>query len=272
MGSEIQEIKNTIVQRLPNRVQVAKVEFEGPEVVIYTKNPEIITENGDLIRDLAKDIRKRIIIRSDKSVLTEPEKTIDRIHDIVPEEAKITNISFDEVTCEVIIEARKPGLVIGKYGSTSREIIKKTGWSPKILRTPPITSEVIQRVRRTLRKNSKERKKILQTLGNRIHRPLTSENEWTRLTALGGFREVGRSSLFLQTTNSKIMLDCGVNVAGSDDKSSYPYLNVPEFVLDDLDAVIISHAHLGHSGFLPYLYHYGYEGPCILYNTHKGFL
>ena len=76
MGSEIQEIKNTIVQRLPNRVQVAKVEFEGPEVVIYTKNPEIITENGDLIRDLAKDIRKRIIIRSDKSVLTEPEKTI----------------------------------------------------------------------------------------------------------------------------------------------------------------------------------------------------
>ena len=167
MGSEIQEIKNTIVQRLPNRVQVAKVEFEGPEVVIYTKNPEIITENGDLIRDLAKDIRKRIIIRSDKSVLTEPEKTIDRIHDIVPAEAKITNISFDEVTCEVIIEARKPGLVIGKYGSTSREIIKKTGWSPKILRTPPITSEVIQRVRRTLRKNSKERKKILQTLGNR---------------------------------------------------------------------------------------------------------
>ena len=76
MGSEIQEIKNTIVQRLPNRVQVAKVEFEGPEVVIYTKNPEIITENGDLIRDLAKDIRKRIIIRSDKSVLLEPEKTI----------------------------------------------------------------------------------------------------------------------------------------------------------------------------------------------------
>ena len=163
MVSEIQEIKNTIVQRLPNRVQVAKVEFEGPEVVIYTKNPEIITENGDLIRDLAKDIRKRIIIRSDKSVLLEPEKTINRIHDIVPDEANITNISFDEVTCEVIIEARKPGLVIGKYGSTSSEIVKRTGWSPKILRTPPISSEVIQRIRRTLRKNSKERKKILQT-------------------------------------------------------------------------------------------------------------
>jgi uncharacterized protein len=261
MGSEIQEIKNTIIKRLPTRVQVAKVEFEGPEVVIYTKNPEIITENGDLIRDLAKDIRKRIIIRSDRSVLMDPEKSIHRIHEIVPEEAKITNISFDEVTCEVIIEARKPGLVIGKYGVTSREIVKQIGWAPKILRTPPISSEIIQRIRRTLRKNSKERKKILQDLGNRIHREVTIDNEWTRLTSLGGFREVGRSSLFLQTPNSKILLDCGVNVAGVDDKSSYPYLNVPEFVLDNLDAVIISHAHLDHSGFLPYLYHYGYEGP-----------
>ncbi|MCK9151494.1 beta-CASP ribonuclease aCPSF1 [Methanobacterium alcaliphilum] len=262
MVSEIlEEIKKTIVQRLPPRVQVAKVEFEGPEVVIYTKNPEIITENGDLIRDLAKDIRKRIIIRSDRSVLTEPEKAINKIHDIVPEEANITNISFDEVTCEVIIEARKPGLVIGKYGATSREIVKKIGWAPKILRTPPISSEIIQRIRRTLRKNSKERKKILQELGNRIHQGIKYENDWTRLTSMGGFREVGRSCSLLQTPNSKVLLDCGVNVAGGDEKGSYPFLNVPEFVLDDLDAVIISHAHLDHSGFLPYLYHYGYEGP-----------
>jgi hypothetical protein len=262
MGSEIlEEIKNTIIHRLPQRVQVAKVEFEGPEVVIYTKNPEIITENGELIRDLAKDIRKRIIIRSDRSVLMDPEKSIKKIHEIVPEDAKITNISFDEVTCEVIIEARKPGLVIGKYGATSREIVRRIGWAPKILRTPPISSEIIQRIRRTLRKNSKERKQILQQLGNRIHQEIKAENDWARITSLGGFREVGRSCLFLQTPNSKVLLDCGVNVAGADEKSAYPYLNVPEFVLDDLDAVIISHAHLDHSGFLPYLYHYGYEGP-----------
>ncbi|MDI6644662.1 MAG: beta-CASP ribonuclease aCPSF1 [Methanobacteriaceae archaeon] len=262
MGSEIlEEIKKTIIHRLPQRVQVAKVEFEGPEVVIYTKNPEIITENGELIRDLAKDIRKRIIIRSDRSVLMDPEKSINKIHEIVPEDAKITNISFDEVTCEVIIEARKPGLVIGKYGATSREIVKRIGWAPKILRTPPISSEIIQRIRRTLRKNSKERKQILQRLGNQIHQGVKAENDWARITSLGGFREVGRSCLFLQTPNSKVLLDCGVNVAGTDEKSAYPYLNVPEFALDDLDAVIISHAHLDHSGFLPYLYHYGYEGP-----------
>lgn len=261
MCAMIEEIKEKIIENLPERVKLAKVEFEGPEIVIYTKNPEIIKDNGSLIRDLAKDIRKRIIIRSDKSVLMEPQETINKIHEIVPTEAEITDISFDDVTCEVIIESKKPGLVIGKYGATSREIVKQTGWAPKILRTPPIASETVQRIRLTLKKNSKERKEFLQKLGKRIHREAIFDNDWTRLTSLGGFREVGRSCLFLQTPNSKVILDCGVNVAGVDDKTSYPYLNVPEFNLHDLDAVIVTHAHLDHTGFVPYLYHYGYEGP-----------
>lgn len=84
MASEsLEDIKKTINERLPEKVQVAKIEFEGPQVVIYTKNPEIITDNGDLVRNLAKDLRKRMIIRSYKSVLMEPEKTIETINQIV---------------------------------------------------------------------------------------------------------------------------------------------------------------------------------------------
>jgi len=149
MCAMIEEIKDKIIESLPEKVKLAKVEFEGPEIVIYTKNPEIIKDNGNIIRDLAKEIRKRIIIRSDKSVLCEPQETITKIEEIVPKEAEITDISFDDVTCEVIIESKKPGLVIGKYGATSREIVKQTGWAPKILRTPPITSETVQRIRLT---------------------------------------------------------------------------------------------------------------------------
>ena len=261
MSNMIKEITEKITERLPEKVKLAKVEFEGPEVVIYTKNPEIIKDNGNIIRELAKDTRKRIIIRTDKSVLTPPTETIEKIEEIVPSDAEITDISFDDVTCEVIIESKKPGLVIGKYGTTSREIVKQTGWAPKILRTPPINSETIRKIRLSLRKNSKERKKFLQKLGKRIHREALFDNDWVRLTSLGGFREVGRSCLFLQTPNSKVLLDCGVNVAGVDDKTAFPFLNVPEFNLNDLDAVILTHAHLDHSGFIPYLYHYGYEGP-----------
>ena len=144
MTSDIlEDIKKEILEKLPKEIQVSKVEFEGPEVVVYTKNPEIITENGDLVRSLAKELRKRIIIRSDKSALLEPEETINKVHEIVPDGAEITDIYFDTVTGEVVITAKKPGLVIGKYGVTSRNIVKNTGWAPKILRTPPISSDII---------------------------------------------------------------------------------------------------------------------------------
>ena len=48
MTSEIlEDIKKEIMDKLPKNAQVSKVEFEGPEVVLYTKNPEIITDNGE---------------------------------------------------------------------------------------------------------------------------------------------------------------------------------------------------------------------------------
>ena len=262
MTSEtLNNIKKTIINHLPKDAKVAKVEFEGHEVVIYTKNPEMVSDNSDLVRTLAKELRKRIVVRSDKSVLLDPEKTIEKIHEIVPDEAEITNIAFDDVTCEVIIESKKPGLVIGKYGVTSRNIIKHTGWAPKILRTPPINSEIIGKIRNTLKNHSKERKKMLQRLGHQIHDNVKYENDWARVTSMGGFKEVGRSCMFLQTPNSRVLLDCGVNVAANDNKNAFPYLNAPEFSIEDLDAVIISHAHLDHCGFVPYLFHYGYDGP-----------
>ena len=262
MTSDIlEDIKKEILDKLPKEIQVSKVEFEGPEVVVYTKNPEIITENGDLIRSLAKELRKRIIIRSDKCALLEPEETINKIHEIVPEGAEITDIYFDTVTGEVVITAKKPGLVIGKYGVTSRNIVKNTGWAPKILRTPPISSDIIGKIRTIQKNSSKERKKMLQRLGRQIHQGSKHPNDWARVTSMGGFKEVGRSSMLLQTPNSRVLLDCGVNVAASDNKNAFPYLNAPEFSIEELDAVIISHAHLDHCGFVPYLYHYGYEGP-----------
>ncbi len=55
---DFRRYQKEIMDKLPKNAQVSKVEFEGPEVVLYTKNPEIITDNGDLIRSLAKELRK----------------------------------------------------------------------------------------------------------------------------------------------------------------------------------------------------------------------
>ncbi len=65
-------------------------------------------------------------------------------------------------------------------------------------------------------------------------------------TALGGCNEVGRSS-FLIDFGEKILLDRGIKL--SPQGSEYP---LP--VETNLDAVIISHAHLDHSGALPDLF------------------
>ena len=42
----LEEIKTRIIKKLPEEVKLANIEFEGPEVVIYTKNPDIIADNG----------------------------------------------------------------------------------------------------------------------------------------------------------------------------------------------------------------------------------
>ncbi len=89
------------------------------------------------------------------------------------------------------------------------------------------------------------------------------KNLQIRLTALGGFREAGRSCILIQTKDSNVLLDCGLNVGNSQNR--FPYFDVPEFSIRDLDAVIISHAHLDHCGLVPFLFKYGYRGP--VYNT-----
>jgi len=79
------------------------------------------------------------------------------------------------------------------------------------------------------------------------------------VTYLGGARQVGRSCILLQTPESRVLLDCGIDVAS--DEHAYPYLDSPDFNINELDAVIVSHSHLDHSGFVPYLFKFGYKGP-----------
>lgn len=254
------DLKIKIKKRLPPGVTISQVEFEGPELVIYTPEPKKFADNGDIVRNLAKDLRKRLVVRPDPGVLAAPEKVVETISTIVPKDAGVSNHYFDTDTGEVIIEAEKPGLVIGRHGNTLREITKEIGWTPKVVRTPPIKSSTVNNVRQYIRDHKDERKELLKTIGRKIHQEVTSKDKWVRVTSLGGCREVGRSCFLLSTPETKVLIDCGVNV-GSDDNGS-PYLYIPEVTpISQLDAVVLTHAHLDHSGLIPLLYKYGYEGP-----------
>lgn len=255
---EIDEIRKKVKELVPNNIRIKEVELEGPLLVIYIENPRELAE-VDIIKKLAKELRKRIVIRPDPKILKPKAEAKEIIKKIVPEEAKISDIEFDEENGEVIIEAEKPGIVIGRQGTTFREIMKEVGWSPRVIRTPPLKSKIIQSVRDYLTSVREERQRELRRIGERIHRSVLPDGNWVRVAFLGGCREVGRSCYLLQTRHSKILIDCGVNVSNI---SETPYLYLPEVQpLDSIDAVVITHAHLDHCGLVPLLYKFNYNGP-----------
>jgi KH/beta-lactamase-domain protein len=260
-GKDQVDISQHILQKIPPEAEVTRIEYEGPALAVYTKKPEVLVEKSYIIAEIVKLIRKRIVVRSDPSIRAKERDTERKIKEIVAEEAEITNINFDPSLGEVIIEAKKPGVVIGKNGGVLQEIIKQTRWRPRILRSPPIPSKIIAHMRHFLYSESKERERILRSIGERIFRPAVHEVGDVRLTALGGFRQVGRSAILVQTRESNVLLDCGINPGATTNTVAFPRLDTPQFDLDALDAVVISHAHLDHCGFLPFLFKYGYDGP-----------
>ena len=263
MGFEkiVEEARESVRKIIPSHIDITDIDFEGPIVVIYTKNIDEFANNNDLIRQLAQGLRRRVSIRPDPSLLAPPEEAEKKIREIIPVEAQVTNIYFENDTGEVTIEAMSPGLVIGKQGAVLNEIKKEIGWAPKVSRAPPIPSKTVSEIRNYLRHVDDERKVFLRKVGKRLARPRVTDETWLRITSLGGYREVGRSATLITTRESKILVDCGVSVSNDEDGMA-PYFNAPELLpMDSIDAVIVTHAHLDHSGLVPALFKYGYDGP-----------
>ncbi len=254
------DIVKKISEIMPPDCEVTKVEPEGLSTVIYIKNIRAFYSNERLIKELASALKKKVTIRVDPSALMKIDEAKQVIEAVVPKEADIKGIAFVPEMCEVHIEAIKPGLVIGKGGSTLKEMMLRTGWAPITVRAPTMPSSTLDGVRKIAIMEAAERKKFLVNIGKKICQPAPA-GDWIRVMALGGFREVGRSCLLVQTPHSKVLIDCGVNPATGDPTKAYPYLNLTGFSLSDLDAVVISHGHMDHMGFLPYLFAYGYDGP-----------
>ncbi|HLD37285.1 MAG TPA: beta-CASP ribonuclease aCPSF1 [Candidatus Nanoarchaeia archaeon] len=257
------DILKSITSELPKVISDAG--FEGANIVLYTDDEEFFKKGEAQIKEIVNKIKKRIELRADEKVLMKQEDAEKAIKSIVPKEADVNNIIFDAQRSIVVIEAKKPGMVIGKMGSILQEIKQKTLWIPQVQRSPAIPSQITENIRSVLYLNNNYRRKFLNSTGKKIYKEWNPEkiDEWVRITFLGSGRQVGRSCLLLQTPESKILLDCGIDVAASD-KEKFPYFDVPEFDINSIDAIIISHAHLDHSGLVPMLYKMGYKGPCYL--------
>ncbi|MFB6310277.1 MAG: beta-CASP ribonuclease aCPSF1, partial [Salinirussus sp.] len=265
VDERLDAIRDEIEEEIPSTITITDVTYEGPELVIYTRDPRTFAKKGDLVRTLASKLRKRITVRPDPDVLSRPEEAREQIMGVIPEDAGVTDLDFHIDTGEVVIEAEKPGMVIGRHGTTLREITQQVGWTPEVVRTPPIESSTVDNVRNFLKQEREERRDILERIGRQIHREEMSDDEWVRITTLGCCREVGRASFILSTPETRVLIDCGDKPGA---EGEVPYLQVPEALgsgASSLDAVVLTHAHLDHSAFIPLLFKYGYDGP--IYTT-----
>ncbi len=239
------DILKDIQKELPKVISSAN--FEGANIVFYTDDMDFFRDNNGLIKELVNKFKKRIELRADEKLLKSEEETKEEIKKTIPEDAGLTEILFDPQRSIVVIEAKRPGLVIGKSGLLLKDIKDNTFWIPQVQRSPAIKSKITENIRAVLYQNNNTRKKFLNAVGKKIYKEWNPEKieGWIRLTMLGGGRQVGRSCILLSTPQSKILLDCGVDVAGKG-QDKFPYLNVSEFKINELDAIVLTHAHLDH--------------------------
>ncbi|MBN2517756.1 MAG: beta-CASP ribonuclease aCPSF1 [Candidatus Altiarchaeota archaeon] len=259
----IEEIEASIREFLPRDIGISEIRAEGPKIAVTTDRLDLFIDHDNIAKDLARSIKKRVLIRPVNSLLMAPTEAEAAIRRICGSESGINDVMFNPYQKEVMIEAEKLGNVIGEGGSNIKRVIRETGWTPMLERTTPLKSNILTSLRKTLwdKKVCRKRKEFLDRLGREIYRKADHTCDWIRVTPLGGAGEVGRSCFIVQTPNSNVLLDCGINVAASDAKRMFPDFRAMQLAIDDLDAVIISHAHLDHCGFVPYLYRYGYDGP-----------
>jgi len=89
--------------------------------------------------------------------------------------------------------------------------------------------------------------------------PLTGQST-VKITPYGAAGEVTGSCHLLEVNGHRILLDCGLWQGGSHDEEERNAAPFP-FAPEGIDAVLLSHAHIDHSGRIPVLLRQGYIGP-----------
>ena len=257
-----QNIMATILTSIPKDANVTKIDYEGPRIALYTNKPRFLMENNEIISNLVNQIKKRIVIRTDEKIRKSEEDARKILDSLVPKDAGLEATFFDTAAGEVSIEVKRPWLCqrnAEEFNHT--EVTEQTGWRLRIRKSTTKPSNTIKSINYQLKISSAERAKQLKSVGEEIFRSRLVQKSEVSLLTLGGFGQVGRSCMLLTTPDSKVLVDCGINPGARTPSEAFPRLDWANISLDELDAIVIGHAHLDHTGFLPVLTKYGYKGP-----------
>ena len=81
------------------------------------------------------------------------------------------------------------------------------------------------------------------------------------ITFLGATKTVTGSNFLVEAAGKKFLVDCGMyqGKAAEELKNEEPFL----FDVNEIDFMLLTHAHIDHSGRIPKLYKEGYRNPVI---------
>ena len=256
---DAQSVMATILQNLPRECSLTKIEYEGPRIALHTNNPKFLLENSKILPNIVAQIKKRIVLRIDDSIRIEEEGVKKMVGKYIREKSNISDILFDPALGEATIFLKK-FLETSNLENMINKLTLETGWKIIFKKTPKIVS-TIKAINKITKDSSDYRIQFFKRVGEKIFREKMTSNIETSLISLGGFAEIGRSAIVLSTNESNILLDCGLNDYTNDPLLKFPRFDSIGLKLSDIDAILLSHAHFDHTGFLPVLFKYGYQGP-----------
>jgi len=112
-------LMGTVLKSLPPEAQITRVEYEGPRIALYTRNPRFLQQNGHIISEIVNNVKKRVVVRTDKSIRKNEDEAKAIVEAAAPAEAEVSTIFLDPALGEIIIEAKVPKALTQESGFRS---------------------------------------------------------------------------------------------------------------------------------------------------------
>jgi uncharacterized protein len=249
-----------ILNTLPSESGLTRIEYEGPRIALFSTNPAYFILNSNVVSNMVNTVKKRIVVRTDESIRRSEAECVDVMRTVLPSGIKISKLLFDPAVGEVSALVEDLTREYSLNDQDNALLSERTGWRFLIRRSPKDPG-LIEQVNNIMVRKANDRIRFYKEVGEKIFRPRLNERTEVSLVLLGGFNEIGRSCILVTTNESNVLLDCGINSFSSDITTFAPRFDITGLNIDDIDCVVLSHAHLDHSGFLPMLFKHGYKGP-----------
>ena len=61
-------LMSAILNNIPAEAGITRIEYEGPRIALYTRNPAFLHKNSYVVSEIVNSLKKRVVTRTEKSI------------------------------------------------------------------------------------------------------------------------------------------------------------------------------------------------------------